>query len=106
MTDDEIQKLKVELMAAVADQVRITVNGKLDKQHAILEKQNERMDQFVAMQTGFNTTHESDMAEIKPFMQLAMGARLMSPLLRWLAKAAVWALSFAIAVLTYRSLIK
>lgn len=106
MSEEETQKLEDRLRAAIAEQVKITVNGKLDKQHAILEKQNEKMDAFITTQNAYNITHESDMAEIKPFMQLAMGARLMSPFLRWLAKSAVWIVSAAVLFLTYKSLIK
>lgn len=99
MTEEETQKLEDRLKAAIAEQVKITVNGKLDRQHAILEKQNEKMDAFI-------TKHESDMEQIKPFMQVATGARLLSPFLTWVAKSAVWVVSAAVLFLTYKSLIK
>lgn len=99
MTEEETQKLEDRLRDAIAEQVKITVNGKLDKQHLILEKQNEKMDAFI-------TKHESDMEEIKPFIQVATGARLLSPFLKWVAKSAVWVVSAAVLFLTYKSLIK
>lgn len=72
--------LKNEIIAIIAEvvpkSIQTTVNGKIDKVHAILERQNEVMDSTTKKIDGHISQHEEDMKELKPWMQGAAGIRL------------------------------
>lgn len=102
MTEDDISRIEQRITETI---VRV-VNGKIDKQHLILERQNEVMDALMKRVDGYSITHESDMAEIKPFLQLYAGSKLLGGFAQWVGKLAFWVLSFSVAWLTYKSLLK
>lgn len=59
MAESWTQEQKDEIGAMIASGIKISVNGKIDK----IEK---KIDEH-------NTRHESDMEEIKPYLQFATG---------------------------------
>lgn len=106
MTEEETQKLEARLLDAVTVTITKVVNGKIDRQHQILERQNEVMAGLIKKVDDYQITHESDMAEIKPFVQMYAGSKIIGSFATWIGKLAFWVLGFCVTLLTYKQLIK
>lgn len=69
-----------EIVDAVERKIEISVNGKIDKIHKILEKQNETanehnkfMEEFTTNQEAHNTKVNNHMEQVEPFIQAKAG---------------------------------
>lgn len=81
MTEEDIAKIQ--------ETIRLTVNGKIDAQHKILEKQNEVMRTLIDKVDTHIAEHKEDMKEIKPALELVSGGKLVGRILSWTAGIAV-----------------
>lgn len=89
-----------EYIEAMKSEIRIVVNGKIDRLHAILEKQNEKTD-TVAQQLVSHLEKEADfqaeirahMETVKPYLDGAAGLKILRSFLVWVAgSVAAWIL--------------
>lgn len=69
-----------KLISAVERKIELSVNGKIDKLHKILEKQNETtnqhnqvMEDFTTKQEIHNTKVDRHMEQVEPFIQAKAG---------------------------------
>lgn len=58
-----------DLIAAVREEIRVTVNGKIDKIHDILLKQNDKQEEF-------NRKVDDHIQKVEPYLQGAAGLGL------------------------------
>lgn len=65
MEDSDLTKIT----EAVTEQIIITVNGKLDKQHGILERQNEVMNGLIQKLDAHIEQHDKDNDALKPIIE-------------------------------------
>lgn len=64
------------IVDAVEKKIESAVNGKIDKIHDILEKQNERAD-------AFEKKVDTHIAEVQPFIQAKAGLKVVRDFLIW-----------------------
>lgn len=57
-----------EILHAVREEIKVTVNGKIDKIHDVLLEQNRRQDEF-------NHKFDRHIATVEPYLQAYEGAR-------------------------------
>lgn len=73
MNEEHLKIIREEVVNAVTN----TVNGKIDKVHAILERQNEIMDVTIKKIDGHIVTHETDMNDLRPWMAGVKGLNIL-----------------------------
>jgi len=78
MTDED-RKFMCEVIEGT---VRQTVNGKIDKLTMKLDEQSTAIKEH-------NEKHQQDMDEIKPFLQLLSGGKVLGNALTWVSGVAV-----------------
>lgn len=95
MTEEHLQIVREE----IAKTITIVVNGKIDRLHAILEKQNEKTD-MTAQQLASHLEHEAEfqteirahMEAVKPYLEGAQGFKMVRGFLIWIAGGLIaWA---------------
>ncbi len=64
MEESDLKKIQ----DTVAAQIQVTVNGKLDKQHLILERQNEVMNGLITKLDNHIIQHDKDQEDMKPML--------------------------------------
>jgi len=77
------ETLKSHLEEVVRDQIVTTVNGKLDKQHLILEHQNETMGAFVDKFDKHLVAQKDFNDRIEPYLQGAKGLKIVRDFFIW-----------------------
>lgn len=99
MTPDQFSVFLAENKKVTEDTVRVVVNGKIDRLHAILEKQNEKTD-MTAQQLASHLEHEAEfqteirahMESVKPYLEGAAGLKVLRSFLVWVGGGVVmWA---------------
>ncbi len=76
--DRRALELKVHIKQTIDDALATVVNGKLDKVHDMLQKQNERSD-------AFEKKVDAHIAEVEPFIQAKAGLKVVRGFLIWAA---------------------
>lgn len=84
-TDRRALELKAHIAKTIDDSMSLYVNGKLDKVHNMLKKQNERSD-------AFEKKVDAHIAEVEPFIQAKAG---LGVLFKWLVGLAATLLAWA-----------
>ncbi len=73
MTPQQVEKMN----SAIAESIQVNVNGKIDKIHSILERQNEVMDVTARKIDEHIKNHEEDMKELRPWMAGVKGLNIL-----------------------------
>jgi hypothetical protein len=64
-----------EILHAVREEIKITVNGKIDKIHAVLMEQNRAFEEQVRLQKEFNEKFDNHMERVVPYLSAYEGIR-------------------------------
>src|SRR3990167_6575878 len=76
--DSRALELKVHIKKTIDEALATVVNGKIDKVHQMLEKQNERSDTF-------EKKVDAHIAQVEPFIQAKAGLKVLRGFLIWVA---------------------
>ena len=78
VVEEKLERDIVVLKGEIGKAIEMTVNGKIDKIHAILEKQNEMSDFFMKKVN-------DHIKEVEPFIQAKAGLKVIRGFLIWVA---------------------